>query len=134
MNDNNIISLTTCNNTLEANMIKNLLENEGIECFLTNETTSSLTFGYLGGLASGIQIMINKEDSDIAIQVINQFRLQNKTQCPNCNSRNVVSKLGDKKFGKIILLLLVLITMVPFVSTKAVFLCKDCGSEFKIIH
>jgi len=113
-------------------MIKHLLENEGIECFLTNETTSSLTFGYLGGLASGIQVMINEKDSEEAIKVLNQYRLQNKTLCPNCKSKNIVSKLGDKKFGKFILLLLVLITMVPFVSTKAVYLCKDCGSEFKV--
>jgi len=133
MNHNHITSLTTCNNTLEANMIKHLLENEGIECFLTNETTSSLTYGFLGGLASGIQVMIDEKDGDEAIRVINQFRLQNKTRCPNCKSNNVVSKLGDKKFGKIILLILVLITMIPFVSTKAVYLCKDCGNEFKIV-
>lgn len=50
----NTIRLTTCNDSFEANLIKDKLENEGIECFLTNENFTSLFPIYNGILGSGI--------------------------------------------------------------------------------
>ena len=60
------IRLTTCDNAVEANMIKNLLTNEGITCFLTNENFTSLMPNYTGMMGAGIQIMIDEKDAEKA--------------------------------------------------------------------
>lgn len=78
-----IIKLTTCNNVIEANMIKNLLENEDIQCFLTNENFSTLLPINNSLLGSGIRIMINEEDFEKAKQVIDSV---NNTPTENHSS------------------------------------------------
>lgn len=65
-----MIRLTTCNNSVEAYTLKNLLENEGIESYLTNENFTNLLPGYTGMLGSGIQIMVREEDAARAQAVL----------------------------------------------------------------
>lgn len=65
-----MICLTTCNNSVDAYTLKNLLENEGIESYLTNENFTNLMPGYTGMLGGGIQIMIREEDIKKAQEVL----------------------------------------------------------------
>ncbi len=125
-----IICLKTCNDLFEANLIKTRLIDSDIDCFLTNENFTTLYPGYNGMMGAGIQIMIDEKDADKAIELLGQDSAT-KIKCPNCGSENVAYGLGRKKFGKIALICLSVISMIPFNNIKLAYSCKDCKTEFK---
>jgi hypothetical protein len=125
-----IIRLTTCDNVIEANFIKNNLENENIECFLTNEISSTLLPGYSGMLNAGVQIMIDEKDFEKASLLITGSDFEKQIMCPGCNSTNVSFGFGRSKLNKYILVVLSLFAFTPFGNLKAHYYCKDCKTEF----
>ncbi len=50
------VVLKTCNTPFEANLIKGMLENKDINCFLTNENFSNLMPHYNGIMGAGVQV------------------------------------------------------------------------------
>lgn len=126
-----IIRLTTSNSSIEANMIKNILENEEIECFLTNENFTNLMPGYNGMLGAGIQIMIDDRDEEKARELIACQSQTDELRCPSCNSDNVTYGLGINRFKKIMFGLLSVITGTPFGNIRSTYYCKNCKTDFK---
>jgi transcription elongation factor Elf1 len=128
-----VIRLTTCNNIIEANMLKDMLENEGINCFLTNENFTTLLPAYNGMFGAGIQIMIDEANKDKAQKIIDeiQTRPDNEIKCPTCGSSNVGFGLGEKKFKKILIVIISLLNFMPFNNLKNTYYCKACKTEFK---
>ncbi|TVR77133.1 MAG: DUF2007 domain-containing protein [Chitinophagaceae bacterium] len=65
-----IVKLTSCETSFEANLIKGRLENEGIQCFLTNENFNTMMpiFGSISG--GGIHLMIHEQDFERAKSII----------------------------------------------------------------
>lgn len=126
-----IVRLITCNNSVEANMLKSLLENEGIECFLTNENFTTLMPGYNGMLGSGIQVMIDERDNEKALEILSQQGTEELIKCPNCSSEKVVFGLGEKKFKKIIVVILSTLFFIPFNNIRNTYYCKNCKTEFQ---
>lgn len=127
-----IIRLTTCNNIIEANMLKDMLENEDIRCFLTNENFTTLVPAYNGMFGAGIQIMIDENDREKAQKLI--VTIQNQTdeiKCPNCNSENISFGLGVKKYKKILIVLMSILNFMPFNNLRNTYYCTDCKTEFK---
>jgi len=125
-----IIRFTTCSSIIEANFIKNNLENEEIECFLTNEISSTLMPAYNGMLGAGIQIMIEEKDFEKAIQLIPKPESEKAIQCPNCNSTNITFGLGQSKFKKYFFIALSLLIIIPLGNLKGNYQCKDCKHNF----
>ena len=125
-----IVRLTTCNNVIEANLLKDLLENEGIECFLTNENITNLMPGHANMFGAGIQIMINASDGKRAVELISQQGAE-KIACPNCGSENIAVGLGINKFKKIAIVILSLLFAIPFNNIHTTYFCKQCKKEFK---
>lgn len=125
-----IIRLTTCYNIFEANMLKDLLANENIECFLTNENFTSLMPGLNGMLGTGIQIMIDEINYDKAINLIENKETE-KIICPNCHSTNISIWLGKNRIKKIAIAILSALIMTPLGNTVSTYYCKDCKTEFK---
>ena len=125
-----IIRLTTCDNVIDANFIKNKLENENIECFMTNEISTTLLPGFVGIMNAGIQIMINEEVYKIACQLIDKPESEESMLCPHCNSTNISFRFGKSKFNKYILLLLSMFAFTPIGKLKADYYCKDCKYKF----
>ncbi len=126
-----IIRLTTCYNIFEANMLKELLANDNIECFLTNENFTSLMPGLNGILGTGIQIMIDEKNYDKAINLI-QNKETEIIRCPHCQSTNISIRLGKNKIKKIALAILSALIMTPLGNLDSTYQCKDCKTEFKI--
>ena len=127
------VRLKTCDNILEANILKGRLENEGIRCFLTNENFTSLFPHYFGILGTGVQIMVHKNDYQRAsgILKITQESTQNSEKvCPACGSVNIGFGLGKKRIGKILLVVFSLFFGIPFNNINNSYYCKDCGAEF----
>ena len=125
-----IICLTTCDNVIEANFIKNNLENEDIQCFLANEISSTLLPGYSGMLNAGVKIMIEDSDFEKARLLINQSKCDAELKCPNCGSMNVSYGFGDRKVMKYIVVFFSLLLGICFGNVKKNLCCKDCKTEF----
>ena len=125
-----IIRLTICDSVIEANFLKNNLENEGIECFLTNEISSTLVPVYNGMMNAGIQVMINEEDLEKASKLIEQPDIEKPLVCPNCNSSNIKFGFGNRKGWKVLGVVLSLLVAIPFGNIKRYYYCKDCKTEF----
>jgi len=122
--------LTIIDNAIEANMFRNYLENEGIECFLTNETFNTLMPGFYNMLGSGVQVFVQEEDYDKAKELLEKYYVKEEVKCPYCGSQNVVSSIGKKKFGKILTIILSILAWIPFNNIKNTYKCKDCGKYF----
>jgi len=125
-----IIRLTICDSVIEANFLKNNLENEGIECFLTNEISSTLVPVYNGMMNAGIQVMINEEDLEKASKLIEHPDVIKPLVCPNCNSSNIKFGFGKRKGWKVLGVILSLLVAIPFGNIKRYYYCKDCKAEF----
>ena len=125
-----IIRLTTCNSSIEAYFLKNILENEKIDCFLTNDNFTTLVPFYNGMLGSGIQIMINEEDYEKSSELIQKNKTVDTLNCPNCNSANIAFGFGNRRGLKMLGVFFSLFTFIPFGNLKRNYYCKDCKCEF----
>jgi hypothetical protein len=123
--------LTTCNDSFDANLIKGMLEDNGISCYLTNENFSSMLPHFNGMLGSGINIMVDEIDFEKANKLIEkQPKVDNKLICPNCQSANVKFGFGSHRIKKIFTIVLSLLFGIPFGNIKYQYFCKDCRTEF----
>jgi hypothetical protein len=126
------IRLTTCENTSEAYLLKGLLLNEGIDCFLTNENTTTLLPHLNNMLGSGIQIIVKEEDFHRAFEIIkdSSFGSKNELTCPNCNSKDIQLGLGKNKGLIILNIFFSLLAFIPFGNMKPKYHCKQCETDF----
>jgi predicted RNA-binding Zn-ribbon protein involved in translation (DUF1610 family) len=127
-----MIRLMTCYSIFEAYQIKDKLEAEGIACFLTNENFSSLLPNYSGVMGSGVHIMIEETSLKQASEVIKPDKSESVIACPNCNSTEIAFSIGEKPLGKVLVIILSLLIWIPFGNIKKTYLCKKCGTRFKI--
>jgi hypothetical protein len=125
-----IIQLTTCNNSIEASFLKNMLENEGIDCFLTNEISMALMPGYMGMMNAGVQLMIDEKDVEKATTLIEKPESENIILCPNCHSTNISYRIAKNNFKKIVVILVSMFAWMPIGVLKENCYCKDCKIEF----
>jgi hypothetical protein len=127
-----IIRLITCNNSIEATLIKGLLENNGIRCFVTNEHFSNLMPFYNGLMGAGVQVLIEDIDLKKSQELLVSLSKDDRIVCPDCNSSDIQFGLGKNKIKKIILVLISLISWIPFGNIKKTYYCRNCGTEFKL--
>lgn len=124
-----IIRLATCYNVIEASFIKHTLENEGIDCFLTNELSSTLIPFSNGVMNAGIHVMIEETDLERASSITNK-EIQETVVCPNCHSTNIKFGYAQRKELKMFGVILSLLVMIPFSNIKRNYYCKNCKTEF----
>jgi len=123
----------TCDNVPEAAIIKGRLENEGISCFVTNENFTTMMPHLNGILGAGVQIIINEVDLEEATKILGLNEpVKNQIVCPYCQSSNIRFGLGKKRVGKIILILLSVLIVIPFKNLSNNYYCRDCKSDFKV--
>jgi len=127
----NTVVLTTCNSAIEANLIKGMLENNGIKCFLTNENFSNLMPHYNGVMGAGVQIIVADSDVKQAKALLLSQPDETEIVCPNCGSLNISYGLGTNKIKLFFAVLMSLLIWIPFGNIRATYLCKDCKTEFK---
>lgn len=72
MNDKEkLITIYRCGTNVEASIIRDLLENEGIPCMLTNETISTI-YPIGNSLLGEIQVLVFEKDSEKALAIIEE--------------------------------------------------------------
>jgi hypothetical protein len=66
---NNFVTVATYNNSLEANLAKQLLEAEGIRCYLANESTVDLAW-HLTVAVGWIKLQVHQSDVALAKSIL----------------------------------------------------------------
>ncbi|MEP2025920.1 MAG: DUF2007 domain-containing protein [Reichenbachiella sp.] len=123
-----VVLLTTCDNSIDANLIRIKLEHEGIPCFLNNENFTNLMPHYYNLLGSGVRVMIPDEFSEQAKEVLQIS--DGRLKCPNCESENITNK--NKSFLESVKIFFIGIFLAAPIGNLIVnFTCNDCDTEFK---
>ena len=72
MNDKEkLVTIYRCGTNVEATIIRDRLENEGISCMLANETFSSI-YPIGNSLLGEIQVLVFEKDSERALTIIEE--------------------------------------------------------------
>jgi hypothetical protein len=146
MNNDKIVVYETFTDPNHAHIVKGLLEQYGIDCFLSDEHMVSLNAMYSAAVG-GVKLHVFEKDidrvsallqSENAIPETNsgQEPEASKITCPQCHSGNVAyGGSVTKKFGLSTALIFSVITsfvlmVYPFKMRK-VYHCFGCGHEFK---
>ncbi|MBD2205858.1 DUF2007 domain-containing protein [Calothrix sp. FACHB-1219] len=72
---NNFVTVATYNNSLEANLAKQLLEAEGISCYLANESTVDLAW-HLTVAVGWIKLQVHEQDAAQAKFILGSSNLE----------------------------------------------------------
>jgi len=65
------VVLITCQDAIEANIFKGVLENAGIECYLSGENFSAVMPSNIGALG-GVQVLVDENDLEKAKLLIKE--------------------------------------------------------------
>jgi hypothetical protein len=99
-----LVTIATFNTLNEAYNAKNLLETNGITCFLENESLNALYVNALGG----VKLKISPTEYDKAHKILypkTENELARKTDdlrffvCPSCGQLNEEVKLQSNRYG-----------------------------------
>lgn len=118
---------------IKANLDKELLEKEGIKCYLQNINLSNMNWLYTNAIG-GIKLIINKSDLEKANEIIKVFESEipgeigNIIKCPVCNSLEI--RIINPKW--LIGLLFILIAFLPSPFKKRKYQCNSCGHKWEI--
>ncbi len=84
------VLLNSYNNYIEAHIVKGVLEEQGIGCWLKDENTVTID-PILTNAVGGIKVMVAKEDAVGAWEILNQLKKEQKLAvvCPVCGSHNI---------------------------------------------
>ena len=127
------VKLITCETLIEAHFIKVRLNNEGIECFLTNQNFTNLMPLFNNMLGSGIQVIINETELEKASKIIKDKLKPDIAEmtCSYCGSTNIRLGIGERKGLKIINMLIALILWLPMGNLRPKYYCRNCKKEIE---
>lgn len=120
--------LTTCPTDYQAQIIKGILQSEGITCSLINSNFSSLVPMYYGIFGSGVQVKVLERDLERAKIIANLKDDYN--QCPNCGSKEIALVFRNWKERLLVFFTLFIGTPIGNIMTN--YKCKNCGHSMDI--
>lgn len=133
INKTKTIRLLTCENITDAWFIKNRLNNERIDCFLTNENFTSLFPNFYNLFGSGVQVFVLESDYEKSREFVKD-KLEPEgveTICPICGSTEISLGLGKYKTLKVFNILLAILILIPIGNVRVKQYCKKCKNEIK---
>lgn len=133
MDQTKTIRLITCSNSTDAYFIKNRLNNEEIECFVTNENFTSLLPNYYNILGSGVQVFVFERDYEKSRELVkDKLEPENvEMVCPFCGSTDIHIGFGKNKILKLFNILLAILVCIPIGNVQTRYYCKTCKEEIK---
>jgi DNA-directed RNA polymerase subunit RPC12/RpoP len=124
----------TCDDDMQAHIIKGALANAGIDSMLQNENMSTLLRGVIQNV-SGVDILVFESDYDAAKQLLEESGMipEQQKYCPYCGSDDIRLVLrkgkGIRAFFAAIFSLL---AVAPPGTNHWEYLCKHCGQRFDV--
>ena len=133
-----LITIKRFDTAIEAHIIKNKLESEGIPSYVMDENIVTLN-PLLNFAVGGVRLQINQEDTEKATAIlteINDTPLTNERNeviaCPNCQSTELYTDFKTMKDAKGILAMIAAFFFAVFpMYSKSVYKCKKCNTEFE---
>ena len=128
MNDK-LILIKTFNSPIDANIAKGLLESNNIEGILFDENIVYTNPIYTTAVG-GVKLLVRESDYESALKLFNETqkhsdRSNEKLECPQCNSIEVISKY---KYNWIALLvMLISFSFTPKAGGIKKYNCKKCN-------
>jgi len=123
---NELRTIYTTPNNIEAHIFKQKLENEGIECILTDEHIVSVNTFY-NQAVGGIKVQVKESDYARAMEVIKEEEMieihRDSIPCIKCKSEDTYFK----RAGILMKLLAILTLGIPIVLRRKEWTCKNCG-------
>lgn len=126
------VYVNSYNNYIEANIALSMLQDEGINCHLTDENTNSLLT-----MHSGMRLMVFHSQAERAIEVLKntEKKYMETLACPNCKSHSLEIKLVTKDMrpflGKYFSFLERLISKEGINTKLKHYSCRNCNKEYK---
>ena len=127
------IELIISDTITDAWFIKNKLNNEGIDCFLTNQNFTTLLPNYYNLFGAGVQVVVLESDYEKSKELIkDKLEPENVEKvCPFCGSTDIRMGFGKHKILKIFNILLAILIAIPIGNIRARYYCKTCKEEIK---
>ena len=126
------VHVNSYNNYIEANIALSMLQDEGINCHLTDENTNSLL-----NMHSGMRLMVYPSQAERAIEVLKnaESKYLETIICPRCKSRSIEIKLIAKEVrpfhGKYFSLLKRLFSTEAINTKLKHYCCRNCNKEYE---
>jgi DNA-directed RNA polymerase subunit RPC12/RpoP len=126
------IAVAAYNNYIEANIILGRLQQEGIDCWLKDENTSTIV-PIWNQATGGIRLMVLESDVQKAEELIRQFILEKKqsTVCPYCKSSDIEQVSTPRKAINWLSAITTFFTSDYAMAIEKVYHCFNCKKEFK---
>jgi len=131
----NEIELRSYTDQIQADMEKELLEKEGIKCYLKNANISSANWLYTNAVG-GITLIVGKPDLEKAKEILSVFEqetpenIEIQPKCPNCKSEDV--RIVNPRWFLGLLFILILGLGMPSPFRKRNYRCNLCGQRWEI--
>ena len=124
----------TCNNAIEAEGFRAVLQEAGIESTIYDETNSKVARGILD---KTVDVLVKEEDMEQAKQLYQTFLAEQqkdfKPWCPKCGSENLtIEKLNNSTTRHLPRILATALMSIHFGTCKTEkYVCNDCGHKWK---
>lgn len=125
----------------EADLARSLLEEAGIECFITDQQFSNMNWGYALAIG-GIRLQVRDEDLERSQQILGLQTQQESTKkvetsfCPNCRSGNTktIKNLMTTNLSSLLTVIAGLMFMIAIPARHNRWCCLDCGYKWRHNH
>lgn len=137
---NELITINSYSEPLEAHIVKGRLEAEGIPTYIAHEHHISVAW-YLSNALGGVKIQVHKQDYKKAINILKSLRngefeeeLKKETKvsesniCPNCGSANCLSKFSLPLLFLVWFSIGLAVIVFPIHRNKHT--CVECGCKW----
>lgn len=128
------IKLQTFDNYIEANLVLNRYLNEGIDCYLKDETSSTL-FPSFAAAFGNIKLYVREDFIEQANIVTSQLFKEKKDfqVCPNCSSTNVEYVNQPNNPANWLYAIVGYFFASYALKGQQVYKCYDCKKEFETL-
>jgi len=124
--------LETFDNYIDATLTLGRLEEAGIQCWLKDENTATIT-PILTNAIGGIKLMVLEEDVSKATEILNKLKeIKRKSfACPHCGSHNIEYITSNRKAANLVTSVLTWMLGSYAIGIHQVWHCFDCNEEFE---
>jgi Putative prokaryotic signal transducing protein len=126
------VPVAAYNNYIDANIILGRLQEEGVDCWLKDENTSTI-MPVWNQATGGIRLMAAEADIEKAVQLLKQFENEKKQNqiCPFCKSSNIELISTPRKPINWLSAITTFFLGDYAMTIEKVYHCFDCKKEFK---
>lgn len=134
-----LVTVKIVDSGIEAHILRNKLESEGIRCYIHDENIVTLNPLY-NFAVGGVKVKVNEEDLETAKEILQEMEDQPYTDdsnqivsCPICSSTELYADFKSMKDVKGVFAAITSFIFSVFpIYYKSVYKCKRCGEEFTI--